>query len=51
VDQCTELGLITDWFLYCDDSIRLAPPLVISENEIKEACSIINKAISIVYEK
>ncbi len=27
-------GLITDWFLYCDDAIRICPPLNISEKEI-----------------
>jgi acetylornithine/succinyldiaminopimelate/putrescine aminotransferase len=31
-------GLITDYFLFCDDAFRIAPPLTISEAEIEEAC-------------
>ena len=41
VDRCLQKGVITFWFLSCPDSFRLAPPLTISINEIKEACSII----------
>ncbi|MBN2632559.1 MAG: aspartate aminotransferase family protein [Bacteroidales bacterium] len=32
-------GLILDYFLFCSDSFRIAPPLIITDNEIKEACS------------
>ncbi|HOO99127.1 MAG TPA: aspartate aminotransferase family protein [Bacteroidales bacterium] len=32
-------GLILDYFLFCNDSFRIAPPLIISDDEIKEACS------------
>jgi acetylornithine/succinyldiaminopimelate/putrescine aminotransferase len=45
IDRAIELGVITDWFLFCDDSMRIAPPLIISEEQIKEACRIILKAI------
>jgi acetylornithine/succinyldiaminopimelate/putrescine aminotransferase len=31
-------GLITDFFLFCGDSFRIAPPLTISSEEIHEAC-------------
>ncbi len=41
----TGLGIITDWFLFCDNSMRIAPPLVITEEQIREACSIILQAI------
>jgi putrescine aminotransferase len=40
-----DLGLVTDWFLFCDNAIRVAPPLIISEAEIIEACDILLKAI------
>lgn len=46
IDQSMENGLITDWFLFCDDAIRVAPPLTISESEIKEACEILMLAIN-----
>lgn len=45
IDRAIELGVITDWFLFCDDSMRIAPPLTITEEEIKEACRIILTAI------
>ncbi len=46
IDRAIELGVITDWFLFCDDSMRIAPPLTITEVQIKEACRIILQAIS-----
>lgn len=45
IDRAIEMGVITDWFLFCDDSMRIAPPLVITEEEIREACAIILQAI------
>jgi putrescine aminotransferase len=45
IDRAIEFGVITDWFLFCDDSMRIAPPLIISEEQIQEACSIILRAI------
>ncbi|MBE7177359.1 MAG: aspartate aminotransferase family protein [Mucilaginibacter polytrichastri] len=38
-------GLIVDWFLHCDSALRLAPPLIISEEEIRRACRIILEAL------
>lgn len=45
IDHAIELGVITDWFLFCDDSMRIAPPLTITEIEIKDACKMILEAI------
>lgn len=45
IDKAIELGVLTDWFLYCDNSMRIAPPLIITENQIEEACKLILKAI------
>lgn len=45
IDECIQMGLITDWFLFCDNSLRIAPPLVITEEEIKIACNILLQAI------
>lgn len=45
VGRCMELGLIVDWFLFNDRSFRLAPPLVIKKEEIKEACDILLQAM------
>lgn len=41
IDACIEKGLIIDWFLFCDDAMRIAPPLIITEAQIREAVSII----------
>lgn len=43
--QCIEKGIIIDWFLHCDTALRLAPPLIISEAEIRIACEVILGAI------
>jgi acetylornithine/succinyldiaminopimelate/putrescine aminotransferase len=41
IDACIEDGLITDWFLFATNRMRIAPPLIITESQIREACSII----------
>jgi len=45
IDQCIINGAITDWFLFNNYSMRIAPPLIISHEEIKLACAIILKSI------
>jgi acetylornithine/succinyldiaminopimelate/putrescine aminotransferase len=42
---CVQNGLITDWFLFAPDRIRVAPPLIITEAEIRDACAIITTSI------
>jgi acetylornithine/succinyldiaminopimelate/putrescine aminotransferase len=41
IARCLERGVITDWFLFNDRSLRIAPPLTISDVEILEACQAI----------
>jgi 4-aminobutyrate aminotransferase-like enzyme len=38
-------GVFTDWFLFASNALRIAPPLTISEAEIKKACQIILQSI------
>ena len=45
IDRAIERGIVTDWFLYCDNSMRIAPPLVITEAQIREACTVILESI------
>lgn len=45
IDRALAGGVLTDWFLYCDNSMRIAPPLTITENEIRQACQRILSAI------
>lgn len=46
--ECLDRGIITFWFLSCNNSFRLAPPLNITEPEIREACQRINAGIAAV---
>lgn len=48
IDKAIEFGVVTDWFLFNDKSMRIAPPLIISEDEIKKACKKILQAIDSV---
>jgi len=45
IHQCIKNGLITDWFLFAPDCLRIAPPLTITENEINFVCATIIKSI------
>jgi len=46
IDSCIQKGVITDWFLFNAHSMRIAPPLTITEEEIKFACATILSAIA-----
>ena len=41
IKYCLENGLITDWFLFNNRCIRIAPPLIITLEEIDLACDIL----------
>jgi acetylornithine/N-succinyldiaminopimelate aminotransferase len=45
IDRCIEKGLLTDWFLFAPNCMRIAPPLIITEEEIRRACGIILSCI------
>ena len=45
IETCIKNGLIVDWFLFNTFSMRISPPLIITEEEIKIACAIILKSI------
>jgi acetylornithine/succinyldiaminopimelate/putrescine aminotransferase len=45
IQHALKNGLITDWFLFNSESLRIAPPLTISEPEIREACRILLEAM------
>ncbi len=45
VDTCLKNGIITFWFLSCNNSFRLAPPLTITKDEIQSCATIIREAI------
>jgi acetylornithine/N-succinyldiaminopimelate aminotransferase len=45
---CAAEGLLIDWFLHCETALRIAPPLIISEEEIRKACGIILNALDAI---
>ncbi len=45
IDIAIDKGLVTDWFLFHDSAFRIAPPLIITEDQIKQACDILNESI------
>jgi len=45
IDHCIQNGYITDWFLFNDHSMRLAPPLTITQKQVQKACKGILSAI------
>jgi acetylornithine/succinyldiaminopimelate/putrescine aminotransferase len=47
LQRCLEKGLFSDWFLFAPNCIRIAPPLTITEEEIKKACDILQASITI----
>lgn len=41
IDGCIADGLLTDWFLFAANALRISPPLLITEEEIRRAATII----------
>ena len=41
IDLCIESGVFTDWFLFAPHCMRIAPPLIISEEDIRASCATI----------
>jgi len=47
VNAAIEGGALVDYFLFNDKSFRLAPPLVITEEQIREGCKILLAAMDV----
>jgi acetylornithine/succinyldiaminopimelate/putrescine aminotransferase len=46
IDACIANGVLTDWFLFAGSCLRISPPLIITDQQISEACTIIIKSLS-----
>jgi acetylornithine/succinyldiaminopimelate/putrescine aminotransferase len=44
INACIQQGVLTDWFLFASNCLRISPPLIISEEEIRKACEVIMEA-------
>lgn len=45
IKACRNNGVLTDWFLFCVNGFRIAPPLTISIEEIESVCSLVLKSL------
>ncbi len=45
IDACIQKGVLTDWFLFGPNSLRISPPLTISDEHIEKSCNTILNAI------
>jgi acetylornithine/N-succinyldiaminopimelate aminotransferase len=45
IDALILRGVFTDWFLFASNCLRIVPPLVIEEEEIRKACDTILKVL------
>ena len=45
MDLFIEEGILSDWFLYCDTAFRISPPLIISDDEIRNCVALIRKCL------
>lgn len=46
IDACIANGVLTDWFLFASNCLRISPPLMISEKQIERACRTIVNALN-----
>ncbi|MCD7969371.1 MAG: aminotransferase class III-fold pyridoxal phosphate-dependent enzyme [Alistipes sp.] len=40
-----ELGILSDWFLFCDTAFRISPPLTITQDQVRESVRLILQAL------
>ena len=45
ITHAPEYGLVLDYFLFCNDSFRIAPPLIISNEEVLTASGLLKKLL------
>jgi acetylornithine/succinyldiaminopimelate/putrescine aminotransferase len=45
IQRCIANGLVTDWFLFAADCLRVAPPLTTTIPQLEEACEVIIRSV------
>jgi acetylornithine/N-succinyldiaminopimelate aminotransferase len=45
IGSCIAAGVITDWFLFNPNSMRIAPPLIITDEELNHALDVISRVL------
>jgi acetylornithine/N-succinyldiaminopimelate aminotransferase len=51
ISRAPDYGLILDYFLFCNDAFRIAPPLTITDDEIQYACDRLTGLIADTWKK
>ncbi|MDI1355557.1 MAG: aspartate aminotransferase family protein [bacterium] len=46
IKSCIEHGVLSDWFLFCTTAMRIAPPLTITNEELRRALKIITHVLT-----
>lgn len=49
IDACIQKGVLTDWFLFAPECLRISPPLVISEAQLKAVAAVIIDSLNNLY--
>ena len=40
-----EVGIMSDWFLFCDTAFRISPPLTVSEEEVRDSARLVRQCL------
>lgn len=51
IDRCIERGIVSDWFLFAPNCMRIAPPLIMTVEEIVSTCAVIASCIGDHYNR
>jgi acetylornithine/succinyldiaminopimelate/putrescine aminotransferase len=46
IDRCIKNGILTDWFLFAPNCLRISPPLIISGEQIEKAWAVLLSSLS-----
>jgi acetylornithine/succinyldiaminopimelate/putrescine aminotransferase len=46
IDKCITNSVLTDWFLFAPNCLRISPPLTISKQQIEKACDVLLSSLS-----
>lgn len=48
MEQLTRRGILSDWFLFCDTAFRISPPLIITEEQVRDSARIVLDALDAI---
>ena len=49
IKHCIANGVVTDWFLFCAEGLRIAPPLSITMDELNHACGVLLEGLDVAW--